>query len=220
MIVSGYISEMLTPLRPGDTAGAALEWMHENGLEELPVVENNHVTGYARAEDLEGQDNSRKISDCIPKNHFAPVILQDQHLFDAITLLNNVHQSAIAVVNKDMEFLGIVENHRLISAFADFLAFRQNGAILVVELKTRNYSASEICRICEYNGARVYGLFPTETRDPDILQVQIRLNTGALRNVIATFERYGYTVTETYNQEDKPDEDDGRIRSIMKFLDL
>ncbi len=56
--------------------------------------------------------------------------------------------------------------------------------------------------------------------DSQQIDIVIKLNTTDLKNIIATFERYNYSITASYLRTDDTDSLKDRYDSLMKYLDM
>ena len=63
------------------------------------------------------------------------------------------------------------------------------GAILVLKMSDRDYAPSQISRWIEENDAKILGLL-IGYADQGMLNVNIKLNTSSVKNILATLSRH------------------------------
>ncbi|KAB2916231.1 MAG: CBS domain-containing protein [Bacteroidetes bacterium] len=220
MLAGQLLSGRLFPLKISDSCGKALDLMNEFDIAFLPVVDGDKHLGYASASDLLDADPDDNI---LTKTNSAVVskVYENQHLFDIITIFSEISSSVVSVVDINDRFLGILSAKELINKMASLNAFSQPGSIITLELPAISYSMSEISRIVEYNNTKILSLYVNTVEDaPAQLQVHIKLNTTDIKSVVATFERYGYTIVASYYREYDTEDMKNRFDSLMKYLDI
>lgn len=219
MLASSLLNEALYPLRKTDTVAAAKDFMAEQGVTELPILDNKELFNYARAAVLNDADGSRKLEEVIPYNPHAPKIFDNQHLYEIIPVFAASDLHVLAVVNERNEFLGIVDEKNIHKNISHSLTYKGVGAILVLQVEPKDFAPSHLARIVEENGAKILGLMLEQTEDSQ-LQVNIKLNTTAVMGIIASLNRFGYKVKEAFMAEDINKNDHREFDSVLKFFDL
>lgn len=220
MLAGQLLSGRLFPLKISDSCGKALDLMNEFDIAFLPVVDGDKHLGYVAASDLLDADSNDNI---LTKTNSAVVskVYENQHLFDIITIFSEISSSVVSVVDINDRFIGILSAKELINKMASLNAFSQPGSIITLELPAISYSMSEISRIVEYNNTKILSLYVnTVAEAPAQLQVHIKLNTTDIKSVVATFERYGYTIVASYYREYDTEDMKNRFDSLMKYLDI
>jgi hypothetical protein len=99
-------------------------------------------------------------------------------------------------------------------------AFIQPGSILVLEMDKRNYSLSEIARIAESENKLILSSYLSSNLESERLEVTIKLNSAQIQNVTAAFERFGYLIKATFDEEDFMDTLKNRYESLMSYLNV
>jgi hypothetical protein len=94
------------------------------------------------------------------------------------------------------------------------------GGILVLEMEQRNYSLSEISRICESNDISILCLF-VKTKDESGMQhVTLKVNKTDVQSLVATFERFSYNIVETYAIENHKEDLRSNYNQLMHFINI
>ena len=93
------------------------------------------------------------------------------------------------------------------------------GAILVLKMSDRDYAPSQIARWVEENGAKILGLLISPA-DQGMLNVNIKLNTSRVKNILATLSRQNINVDQVLMADDYDENDTKAFDVVLKFLDL
>lgn len=220
MIAESHLTTVLEPLAPDDTVETALEKLNRWHVEILPVVDQQRLINYIGYEQLEKTKPGTRLRD-IPLYHpVLPIILPQQHLFDALKQLKTLKLPMLAVQNEQGEYIGILKTSEIVSILSNSLSIGAVGSIIVLKILPQDYLLSDIARIIEYNDAKILGVFTFEMEGRSEMEVHLKLNTTALKNILATLERYNYTVYQYFSREDLIDDMESRYEGLMKYLDL
>ena len=93
------------------------------------------------------------------------------------------------------------------------------GAILVLKMTDRDYAPSQISRWIEENDAKILGLLISPA-DQGMLNVNIKLNTSRVKNILATLSRQNINVDQVLMADDYDENDTKAFDVVFKFLDL
>ncbi|MFZ9754514.1 MAG: CBS domain-containing protein [Bacteroidia bacterium] len=220
MIARELISEKLSPLRLSDSVEAALEFLCNQGVSELPVLDKKGVYNYARLEQLSLEANkSKSLGEMLAYNPHTAAVLESQHLYEIVPTMASHALSVLAVVNRSGEFLGIIDQKDINRTISASLTYRGQGAVIVLRCSDRDFAPSHVARWVEENGAKMLGLMINQT-EPGWYQVNIKLNTTLASAIQATLRRQGYEILGVYLAEDQRPEDDRAYDSVFKFFDL
>lgn len=197
----------------------AIEKMEEDQVNSLPVIQDDKLLGYIFQEDLLDKDSMKDDLRALIKPAPNPARLHaNQHIYEILALMEKNRLDTIAVESEAGQFLGVVSHKSILEKLGQVTSFKGFGAIIVVEMRSVDYSLAEITRLLEYNDVKIMGLLVVEGEN-NMLDLHMKLNTTILKNTIATLERYDYKVVATYSREDVLDNLEERYRSFMKYLD-
>lgn len=220
MISDRYICYDIEPLSPANNAGEALIKMSAQHLDLLPVVSKEKLVNYVSIDNLESLDPSLKLSDLAMFAPVLPFVTLNQHLLTALTHLKTLNISLMAVLDDAGNYQGVIKTKDVVKALSLSLSIRNSGSIIVIRVKPRDYSLSELSRVIEYSDAKILGFFIFEVEGSEDLEIHIKLNTTVLKHVLAALERYDYKVVQYFNREDPADDMDHRYENLMKFIDV
>ena len=120
-------------------------------------------------------------------------------------------------INDQLNDLGITDSMDAVLSF--MINQGGMGAILVLKMSDRDYAPSEIARWVEENGAKILGLLISPA-DQGMLNVNIKLNTSRVKNILATLSRQNINVDQVLMADDYDDNDTKAFDVVLKFLDL
>jgi (p)ppGpp synthase/HD superfamily hydrolase len=108
----------------------------------------------------------------------------------------------------------------MVDYFARITSLESPGAVIVVEVDTRNYLLSEISRIVESNDAHILSSYIDSDRDSTKIKVTIKVDKEDVGGIVQTFQRFNYTVNSLHKHKDKPDDTKERFDSFMRYLNI
>ena len=213
------ISDSLLALRKTDTVAAAREFMAEQGVTELPILDKLEVYNYARTMVLADLEGSLRLEEAIPYNPHAPKINGEQHLYEIVPVFALSDLQVLAVVNEKNEFVGMIDQRNIHKNISQSLTYKGLGAVIVLKIEPNDFAPSQIARIIEENGAKILGMMVDETPDKS-LRVNLKLNTTRVRAIVASLDRYNIKTEACYMSEDYNGVSAKEFDSVLKFFDL
>ncbi len=219
MIASQFIIEHLCPLRTTDSVEAALLFMIEQGVTELPIVEQKQLYNYARLSQLGTLPKTQKLYESIPKNPFPPAAKTNNHVYEILPMLAANDLSLLAVIDEKGQFLGIIEQKSINKHIAESFTYRGMGAILVLLMHDRDFAPSTLARWIEENGAKILGIMINHTSDGQ-LRINIKLNSIQVKAILATLHRQKIVVEHVFLAEDHDENDKKAFDIAFKFFDI
>lgn len=218
MLVINYISKDFIPPKLNQMVSHGLNLVMEFNLTHLPVFEGLNFIGNLSKEDLESADEGVTLSELRDLCEVFS-ISDNASLLDAIQMYHNYNSNIIPVLNSTFQYMGFLMMEDVISGLSTMPFIVEPGATMVVEVPQKQFSISEIAKICESNNARIVGLFVTGYFD-DKVQITLKLITENIVSVSETFERFGYTVVFKFFNDEKQDLYKDRFDQLMKYLDI
>lgn len=220
MLAADLINYDIPTLKPSDKVGRAIALMHDNHVGQLAVVENEQYLGMVEEDLLLGEEEKTKLSD-IFIDYSTVFVSADQHLYEILGIITRHQLQTVAVLNNKHEYIGAIKATDSYKQFAELLGTYEQGAILEIQIKNRDYSLSEISRLIEAENTKVTGFYvsgsTTDYENP--LRLTIKLNRENVTTIIATLERFGYIVEATYATSTQYHHQD-RFDLLMKYLDI
>ena len=102
----------------------------------------------------------------------------------------------------------------------NFCGSSEFGAVVVLEIPRTRFAISEINSVIESDGATILHLNVTPHPVPDLMEVTIQINKKEIATIIATFERYDYSVSYYSGEELFENELSVNYNNLMNYLDI
>lgn len=221
MIATELISDVVPAIHKNDTANEALNWMDVFRVSHLPIVADDEYLGLISETDIFDMNNP-EIS--VMEHHLSlprPFVFENQHIYEAAVLVSKYKLTIIPVLSEEQEYLGVITINDLAQEFSHLMSAENPGGIIVLQLKTNDYSLSEIAQIVEGNDAKILSLYVQTTPTNEFIEITLKLNKTDISDVIQTFERYSYQIKATYAESKEIDimlKD--RLDSFLKYLNI
>lgn len=213
------ISKTIEPLKTSMSGDEALDKMHDANVRHLPIVNNTQLLGLISEEDILDSNTADPVGS-YALSVMKPYSKENDHVFEVLHLMANYDLSIIPVIDNANDYLGCISQEDLIQYFAKSFSFAEPGSILVLEMKERDYSLSEIARIFEMENALILSSFITTDHEDQKIYITLKTNKQELRSIIMTLERYSYHVLATYTEEDFEDTMKERYDAFMAYLNV
>ena len=214
------MSALIPSVKVTDTSEKALNWMVDFHVRQLPVVDETRYVGLISEEELlDCPDTEVIISDYQIKNQLTSVD-EYQHIYEIVKIAVRYQLSIIPVVDDNKNLLGVITLEDLLAYFAQSSSLTEPGGVLVLEVNRRNYSLAEIARLAEYEQATILSssiLSPTDSMN---LEITLKFNTREVSRLVATYERFNYTVKASYQESDYMDDLKERFDSFMSYMNV
>lgn len=202
-----------------DTVYHAQQLMADYHLMQLPVTNHETYIGLISEDDLLNSQDDQTLE------HLEPLFLKlsvkaSSHFVEAVQLCNSYGLSVIPVVEKEMEWAGAISASDLLKYLGRMTGTDEPGGIIVLELEKANFSFSEICKLVETNDAQITQLNTFFDTQLQLLYVTIKLNRFEVSDIVATFQRYEYTVKYYFGEELYENELRINYDHLMNYLNM
>lgn len=221
MTIAEIINHDLPILKPSDTVGKALNWMEENRIGQLVVVDAGKYAGIVSEDILMDYDEDMQLSDVMLQ--FSEITLSDyQHIYESLGLISKYSLQVIGVIDEEENFVGIITASEVYTKFGELLGSQEPGAVLVISIKNRDYSLAEISRLVESDNAKILSSYFTGNTylNNDSANLTLKINRESITSIVATLERFGYTVEASYAHEPIESIEQERYNMLMKYLSV
>jgi predicted transcriptional regulator len=220
MTASQLIIESLPPIKLNEKCSKAVSWMSEFKISHLPVVNDNTFEGIISEESL--LDFNYKNETIAESNiQLMHVFTYEyQHIFDAMKQMSDNHLTILPILDRNDNYIGSTTLSHLMTLTTNTTSVKEPGGVIVLSVNSKDYSLAQIAQIVESNNARILSSFITSSPETTEMEVTIKINKKDLGPILQTFNRYDYTVIESYQKEQNHDEMKDRFDYLMKRLDL
>ncbi len=214
------ISVAIPTLHLDDTAAQALQLMAEFHVAHLPVVVDNKLAGVVYEDDLiEITDENTPLADL--QSTFSKLVVKaENHFLEAVQLVNEYGLTVVPVIEGEQEFFGAISQADLFKQLAKQTGANEPGGVIVLELEKRGYSFSEISKLVETNDAQITQLNSYYDNTTETFLVTIKVNKFEISDIVATFQRYDYTVKYYFGEELYENELRNNYDHLMNYLNM
>lgn len=198
MIALSLISESHQALQDTISEKSARNILQQNRLFHMPVVDhNNEFLGMLCEEDIPTKPSDTLLLHDIQNKFLQIKVFAHQHIYEIIEKTFSQELSCIAVVDDNNNYIGLITCNSLIKYFANIASLNQPGAILILEMHTKDYTLQKITQIIEENSGKILSLYSTIIPDSTKIELTLKLNTHDIGEIIAELNRFDYTI-KTY----------------------
>lgn len=221
MIASELINPVIPTLEQDDSARKALDWMEDLRLNELPVLSQGVYAGLLRHDPLLEESDEETPIKAFPLVDKKCFVFENQHFYEVIKVASDFHVQSIPVLDLELNYCGVIALEDTITAFAQTTAVQSPGAILILSIKQIDYSLAEISRLIESDGGKILSSsVSSDQQDAAKIKLTIKINKTDLSRIIATLERFGYTIIASFQEAEFISNDKERLDILMKYLDI
>jgi acetoin utilization protein AcuB len=215
------INYSIPPLKLTDKVDRALAWMSEFHLHELPVVDNGHFLGLFNEDLLFDQESDSKEIKEVQLINAQLSVDQDEHYYEVLKKAYDAHAHVVAITDEEDKFIGVVTVHDVVTAFSKMSSIQSPGSIVILSIRSTNYSMTDISRIVESEGGKILSSFvENDETVPDHILLTIKLNTENSSNIISSFERYQYKIVSAFGSNKTVDFEEERLNTLMHYLNI
>lgn len=220
MLVQELISTVVPVLLPQDTGAKALRLMNEFHLTHLPLVVDNKYA-YLVEEDqvLDWEDPDQLLQSSAPGN-LKPAVPEGAHFYEALKVFYDTRISALPVISREGEYLGVITRENLLASLAQYNGVKEPGGVVVLEMEPRDYSLSEIARIAESNEVTLLSVNTLTNPSTARLEVVLKTNRQEMQGLVATFERFNYTIKYMFSEELEEDLLKKNYDLLMNYISM
>ncbi len=221
MIAQNLLSEVVPSLRPTDSGQKALNWMEIFRISHLPVVDGKELIGLISDKIIYDLNIIDKPVGDYAEHLLSPHVHTNQHIYEVFSAISILKLSAVPVLDLHHEYCGVITVFDLAQKFADLVAVREPGGVIVLELNSIDYSLSQIAQIVEGNDAKIMSFYINHEEDSKMMDVTLKINIVDLSSIIQTFVRYDYNIKAVYMDESIIQNlYDDRYDQLMKFMNI
>lgn len=220
MLARDLISTVVPILHPVDSGSRALRLMNEYHLTQLPLVLENKYLALVEEDDILDLEEPEVSLEHMEYNGLKPAIMENAHFYEALKLFHDLKLSALPVVSHENEYLGVLTKDNLLAVLAQYNGVKETGGILALDMDPRDYSLSEIARIAESNDVTLLSVNTITHPVSGRLEVLLKTNRQELQGLVATFERFSYTIKYTITEEQEEDVVKKNYDLLMNYISM
>ncbi len=218
MMASAFIDPSIVPLKISDSVAVAIDFFKEFSVRQLPVVQDNICIGILSLDEIEEELADIPVLDFMNLSYsFASTY---DHIYEVMRAISEQSVTLFPIIDENNNYLGCITLASLFKNYVNCAAFSQPGSIVVLEMDKKNYSLAEIARIVESENKVILSSLLSSNAESDRLEITLKLNSAQIQNLLSTFERFGYNIKATFDEEDVKDTLKNRYESLMTYLNV
>ncbi len=219
MLVSEIAQSTVPVLHYSDTIEQAIEIFEQNNFQHLPVINEEKFEGLISLDELLSAEDAETISTI--GNKFIHIsISSNQHFLSALKIMAGYNISVLPVLSANNEYSGAVLRQDLLNALYTYLNCDEPGGIFVIEMDKQKFSVGELCRLVETNDAFVTQLNTYTEQISGLFIVTIKVSKTEISDILATLQRYDYTVRFYFGEELYENELKENFDNLMAYLNV
>lgn len=220
MLTGELQTQNFPSLHLNDKVHMALQLMNDNHITHLPVVEGEKYIGIISEDDLLMADNDNEELNSLKQSFGNSAVKNTEHFFKAIQLATENGLSVVPIIDEENELIGTVTYTDLLKSASDFMSLQEPGGLIVLEIDSNQYSFNEISKLVETNDAQITQLNTSNDPGTGKMQVTIRINKSEISDIVATFQRYEYTVKHYFGEELYVNELKNNYDNLINYLNI
>lgn len=221
MLAKDLISEAIPSLTLNDTGQKALNWMEIFRISHLPVVDGHEYIGLISDKSIYDLNLADKLMGDCREHMLQPQVRINQHIYEIVSMISEWKITVVPVLDQDHHYKGVITVFDVAQHFADLVAVKEPGGVIVLELNPTDYSLAQIARIVEENNAKILSLYVSRYNNSTVLKVTLKVNVIDLSPIIQTFVRYDYTINAVFMDDSKLRDLYGdRFDQLMRYMNM
>ena len=220
MLTGELPSQTLPYLHLYDKVYQALQLMNDNQVAHLPIVEGDKFVGIISEDDLLMAENDHSELNTLQQSFSATSVKDTEHFLKAVQVAAQNGLSVVPIVDSDNEMVGAVAYNDLLRHASEFMSLNEPGGLIVLEIESNQYSFNEISKLVETNDAQITQLNTSNDPVTGMMQITIRVNKPEVSDIVATFQRYEYTVKYYFGEEIYANEIRNNYDNLMNYLKI
>jgi CBS domain-containing protein len=206
-------------LQTSDSVETALGLLMEHHVRHLPVVDDEGRLAGIISEDrlMDAEEPDSRVDSLLIGRPVS--IPPEAHVFDAARTMVKHDLSTIPVANTEGEYFGVLRRHDVFDEFAQMLSTRQSGAILALEVDSRDYALAKLIHVIEQNEAKVLAVASESPEtSTEKIRITLKLNIKDTTRVRHVLEHHDYHVVAAFGEEDGEMEE--LVEEFVRYLEV
>jgi len=219
MLAAQLINTSFPSVHLLDKASFALQLMEDYDVQHLCVVTDEKFVGIVDKNTLLDTHASAVIA-TLQNEFITASVNADEHFLAGAKLLSLHELTVLPVVSTAADLLGVITGKQMLAALTSHVGADTRGGIIVLEMEQRQYSFGEIVRLVETNDAYVTQLNTATDPQTGMLLVTIQINHIEVSTIVATFQRYDYSIKYYFGEENYQNELKENYNHLLSYLNM
>ncbi len=219
MNLQDYILNEIKELRLLNSVKDAQKLFKGLPITHVAIVENGQLLGAISERDIHTIENKNSLLSEFSHLIDLFYVKEDIVLLELIKAFADNDSNVMPVLNDEMIYIGYFELSDILDVFSSSPFMYGEGNEIVIEVISKDYSASEISQIVESNNGKVLGMFVSHETS-DATQVTVKVASDEMNELIQTFRRYDYNIISEYKDDHYLQDLKDRSNYLKKYLDM
>ncbi len=214
------ISASLPTLSPNDTVFQALQLMTDYHVSHLPVITDEKYIGLVSEDQLLNVEDDGQSLELTQSDFSSLSVNANMHFIEAVRLTNEYSLSVMPVIDNETNWVGSITSTDLLKYLGKMNGIDDPGGIIILEMEKRDFSFSEVSKLVETNDAHITQLNTYVDNNLGVLYVTLKINKFEISDIIATFQRYDYSIKYYFGEELYENELRNNYDHLMNYLNI
>ena len=216
--ISNYITNDFRAIDSQETIASVQDFFVDLNFSHFPVLENGIFIGSIASDDIETFDIDKKAIDY--KYALERFFARSSMIWlDVLEIFAKNHTNILPVLDENNNYIGYYEMEDVMKVFQETPFLKEQGGIIIVQKGILDYSMSEVTQIVESNNGKILGCFISEA-DLENVQITIKINLGAMNEIIQTYRRYNYEIISEHQEDTYINSLKERSDYLDKYLNI
>lgn len=220
MVIEQLISPVVPTLLLSDTGSRALFLMEENNLTQIPLIAEEKYMALVQENDVLDWETPESPLSKASFLTYRPAVFANGHPYEALRVAHQQNLSIVPVVDNENTYIGAITRDDLLKYITEYSGVDNPGGIIVIELDARDYSLSEIARICESEDAIVISTQLVTNKVSGKIEVTLKTNRTDLQGLASAFERHNFIVKQVYGEQAHYEDMLDRYNLLMNYINM
>ena len=194
--------------------------MEENNLTQLPLVSDEKYMALVQENDVLDWNTPESPLSKATFLNYRPAVFASGHPFEALRIAHQQNLSVLPVVDNENTYIGAITRDDLLKYITENSGVENPGGIIVIELDPRDYSLSEIARLCESEDVIIISTQLSTNKGTGKIEVTLKTNRTDLQALASTFERHNYIVKQVYGEQGHYEDMLERYNLLMNYINM
>lgn len=220
MLARDLISPIIPTVSGTDSAARALSLMNEFHLSQLPVVEDKEYLCLLEESVILDWEDQEMLLKNLRFSHVKPAVRENAHFFEALKLAGDYKLSLVPVILESGAYLGAIPQENLLFTLSHFNGVHEAGGIIILSMDQNDFMLSEIARLAESEDVHLLGVHTFNDTVKGKLGVLLKTNRQDLNSLVATLERFHYSVEYRFDEPSSGEEIQKNYDLLMNYLNM
>jgi acetoin utilization protein AcuB len=209
----------IQPVSVHDKVSVALAAMEALHLRQLPVVEGDKYLGMIEEDDLMDENPDTTLLE-LADTLIGTAVRGNDYFLVAVKACHLYELDIVPVSNERQEFEGVIPKDALFRQLAKITGSDEYGSLVVLEMERKDYAPGLFNRLVESNDALITQMNSWADPSNNLMSVVIRINKEEISDVVASFQRHGFTIRYYLGEELFRNELQSNLDHLMNYLNM